>query len=105
MQAGFDRLSVRREAALLAVVEPGQRRGVAARAVAGLAGGDLVLQPRRPALQARDHVLERQVAVAERQFTAAPDAFGAVAREDVREPLRARKVRWSRPSRRHGDQG
>src|SRR3954464_3370959 len=59
----LDDLGAGPEATLLALAQPRRGRGVAARAVAGSARRDLVLRPRRAALQARDDMLERERAV------------------------------------------
>ena len=58
-------------------------------AVAARARADLVLRPRRPALEARDHVLERKVGMAGLEWAPAPDALAAVPGEDAPRPLGA----------------
>src|SRR4051794_41937640 len=62
---------------------------MAACAVAARAGRDLVLDPRRPALQTRDDVLGRRAHEPSVERAPAPDAGGAVTLEDRLEPLGA----------------
>ncbi len=91
-QRPLDRGPVGLQPARRAVRQVGARRHVAAPPVAPAAGRHLVLRPRRPALEPGHDVLEREVAIAQRQRAAAPDAMPAVALEDAREALRARKA-------------
>src|SRR3954451_24551042 len=101
VQAADDHVAVGLQAARLAGVEPGERRGVTAGAIARATRGDLVLEPGRAALQARDDVLERKRPIAERQGPATPHALQAVALEDQRETFTPR----NRSIRRHDDRG
>src|SRR4051794_41885964 len=83
---------------------------MAACAVAARAGRDLVLDPRRPALQTRDDVLGRRAHEPSVERAPAPDAGAAVTLEDRLEPLgaaaavgaRGRRVPPGRPPVGHG---
>src|SRR5215208_7896314 len=92
---------IRPHSPTLALGEPVGRRSVAPLAIAGAARDDLVLRPRRPTLQARDHVVERHVPIARRERAAAPDALWAVAEQNALEPLGAREVARDRVVRGH----
>src|SRR3954452_16676753 len=79
-------------------------------AVAARAGRDLVLDPRRPALQTRDDVLGRRAHEPSVERAPAPDAGAAVTLEGRLEPLgaaaavgaRGRRVAPGRPPVAHG---
>jgi hypothetical protein len=92
VQRGLDHGAVGLQAALLAVAQPVDGRGVPARAVAGPAGGDLVLGPRRPALQPRHDVLQRGEPVPGLERAPAPHALVAVAIEDPPQALGSRQL-------------
>src|SRR3954471_13005559 len=77
---------VGRPAAALALLQPVDRRAVPALAVAPPARGDLVLQPRRAALDPRDHVLGRGPDQGP-EGAAAPDAGGAGPIQDPRQAV------------------
>ncbi len=87
LEAGPDRRLVGAKPSRLARRHPVQRRGMAPPAVAGPAGADLVLRPGRSTLEARDHVLERQVRMPRLERSPAPYALRAVALEDATRAL------------------
>jgi uncharacterized protein (TIGR03083 family) len=66
-----------------ALLEPLRRGRVPPGRVAAAAGDDLVLDPRRPALEPGDKVLGRGCDEARVDLAPAPDAAGAVAHEDA----------------------
>src|SRR3954452_6396974 len=92
-QARLDHIAPGPPAASLAFLQPGGRRRVATRAVVAAASGDLVLRPRRPALESRDHVLERGLGEPGLERPPAPHALGPVALDDPPQPLGARQAR------------
>ena len=92
-----DRRLVRQPAAALALVEPLDDPTVPALGVAAPAGGHLVLQPRRSALDPRDEVLARR-REERSERPAAPHAARAVSLDGEPQALRAsRLVRRIRP--------
>jgi hypothetical protein len=91
-QCALDGRAIRVPPARVALLAPGHGRGVTTRPVAARAGGELVLRPRRAALEPRDQMIDGGVTVAESQWPAAPHALQSVAFEDAPEALGARKV-------------
>ena len=89
MQRMDDRRAIRIPPPPFALVEPIARCSMPALAVASSAGGKLVLDPARTALDPRDQVFGRRLDEADLQRSSAPDARRTVAFEDDRHPFAA----------------